>query len=123
MTLSLKEFVALRYSLVFVWLATALASVWELDGQSLSLLTAAGVHNPLLAQALILGGAGADVVLALAMLMKPVRATYWAALVLMLGMTLVATVLDPSLWLHPLGPLTKNVPIAVILWVLAKARA
>lgn len=123
MTLSMKEVAALRYSLVFVWLATALASVWELHGQSLSLLTAAGLHNPLLAQALILGGAGVDVVVALAMLMKPVRASYWAALVLMLAMTLVATVFDPSLWLHPLGPLTKNLPMAVILWVLAKVRA
>ncbi|MDR7376613.1 hypothetical protein J2X19_001271 [Rhodoferax ferrireducens] len=119
----MKEVAALRYSLVFVWLATALASVWELHGQSLSLLTAAGLHNPLLAQALILGGAGVDVVVALAMLMKPVRASYWAALVLMLAMTLVATVFDPSLWLHPLGPLTKNLPMAVILWVLAKVRA
>jgi hypothetical protein len=122
-TLSLNEVAALRYSLVFVWLATALVSVWELHGQSLSLLTVAGVRNPLLAQALILGGAGADVVLALAMVMKPARAIYWAALMLMLVMTLVATVLAPSLWLHPLGPLTKNVPMAVILWVLAKVRA
>ena len=27
-----------------------------------------------------------------------------------------------ALWLHPLGPLTKNVPIAIALWVLARAR-
>ena len=123
MTLSLKELAALRFSLVFVWLATALASVWELHGQSRALLAAAGVHNLVLAQALILGGAGADAVLALAMYLKPVRTTYLAALALMLAMTLVATVLDPALWLHPLGPLTKNLPIAAILWVLARGRA
>ena len=123
MTLSLKELAALRFSLVFVWLATALASMWELHGQSRALLVAAGVHNPVLVQWLILGGAGADAVLALAMCLKPVRTTYLAALALMLAMTLVATVLDPALWLHPLGPLTKNLPIAAILWVLAKGRA
>ena len=121
MTLSLKELAALRFSLVFVWLATALASVWELHGQSRALL--AGVHNPVLVQWLILGGAGVDAVLALAMYLKPVRTTYLAALALMLAMTLVATVLDPALWLHPLGPLTKNLPIAAILWVLARGRA
>ena len=40
----------------------------------------------------------------------------------MLVMTALASVLDPSLWLHPLGPLTKNVPIAAALWVLAGTR-
>ena len=38
----------------------------------------------------------------------------------MLLMTGVATAIDPSLWLHPLGPLTKNVPIAALLLVLAR---
>lgn len=122
MTLSRADLAVLRYSLVFVWLATALVSVWELQGQSLGLLVAAGIHNPLVAQGLVWVGAGADLVLAMAMCWKPGRATYGAALVLMAAMTLVATVLDASLWLHPLGPLTKNVPIAAVLWVLAKER-
>jgi hypothetical protein len=39
----------------------------------------------------------------------------------MLLMTLVATILYPSLWLHPLGPLTKNIPAAAALLILAKA--
>ena len=42
------------------------------------------------------------------------------ALLAMLGMTVVATWLQPALWLHPLGPLTKNVPIAVVLWILMR---
>lgn len=122
MTLSRSDLVLLRYSLVFVWLATALVSVWELRGQSLGLLAVAGIHNLLVAQGLVWAGAGADLVLAVAMCCKPGRVTYGAALLLMAVMTLVATVLDASLWLHPLGPLTKNVPIAAVLWVLAKAR-
>jgi hypothetical protein len=122
MTLSRNDLSLLRYSLVFVWLATALVSVWELQGQSLGLLAAAGIHKPLVAQGLVWAGAGADLVLAVALCCKPGRATYGAALVLMAAMTLVATVLDASLWLHPLGPLTKNVPIAAVLWVLAKVR-
>ena len=43
------------------------------------------------------------------------------ALAVMIGMTLAATAIDPSWWLHPLGPLTKNPPIAAILWVLWRA--
>jgi len=38
----------------------------------------------------------------------------------MLLMTLATTVLLPTLWLHPLGPLLKNLPIAALLWALAQ---
>ena len=30
-------------------------------------------------------------------------------------MTAAATLLQPALWLHPLGPLLKNLPIAALL--------
>lgn len=110
----------LRFSLVFVWLATALASVWELEGQSRAVLNAAGVHDAWLVRSLVLSGAALDAVLGLALWLRPVPRTYLAALAVMLLMTLLASVLDPSLWLHPLGPLTKNIPMAVMLWVLAK---
>ncbi|WP_374671269.1 DoxX-like family protein [Acidovorax temperans] len=46
---------------------------------------------------------------------------YATALAVMIGMTLAATAIDPSWWLHPLGPQTKNLPIAAILWVLWRA--
>ena len=58
--------------------------------------------------------------LGLLLLVWPVRRVVGLALLAMLGMTLVATVMLPALWLHPLGPLTKNVPIAVVLWMLMR---
>lgn len=122
MTLSGKDQRWLRLSIVFVWLATAVASVWELQGQSAQLLLAAGVRDVSLAHWLILAGAGVDAVLGLAMLLRPARWTYLAALGVMALMTLVASVLDPSLWLHPLGPLTKNIPIAALLFILARVK-
>ena len=122
MTLTGKDQDLLRFSIVFVWLATAIVSVWELHGQSTQLLLAAGVQDPALARLLILAGAGVDAVLGLAILLRPARWSYLAALATMVLMTLVATVFDPSLWLHPLGPLTKNLPIAAALLVLAKAK-
>lgn len=118
-----KDLHWLRLSIVFVWLATAIVSVWELQGQSAQLLLAVGVRDPSLASWLILGGAGVDAALGLAMLVRPARWTYLTALATMVLMTLVATVFDPSLWLHPLGPLTKNLPIAAALLLLAKAKS
>lgn len=113
----------LRTSLVVVWLATALVSVWELHGQSRELL--AGLPTAWtegraswLPTAIILAGAAADAVLGLWLALRPGRKAYWAALLLMASMTLLATALHPAWWLHPFGPLTKNLPIAAILWVL-----
>lgn len=115
----------LRLSLVFVWLATAIVSVVELRGQSRELLVSlpAAWSDPHLATALILSGAAANALLGLWVAWRPGRAAYWAALVLMGVMTLLATFVDPAWWLHPLGPLTKNLPMAAILLVLFQDEA
>lgn len=110
----------LRMGVVVVWLATAVASLWEFNGQSMDLLAKAGIDAPRVARALIASGACADFLIGIAMALSPSRRVYLSALALMLAMTAMASVLDPSLWLHPLGPLTKNVPIAAALWVLIR---
>jgi hypothetical protein len=113
----------LRYSLVAVWLITAAVSVWELDGQSRALLAGlpAALGQPGTKTAIVLAGAAADAALGLWMAWRPGRAAYAAALLLMAVMTLLASVIQPDLWLHPLGPLSKNLPIAAVLWVLWQA--
>ena len=118
----------LRASLVVVWLATAVVSVWELHGQSRELLAGlptawAGGHALWLPTAIILAGAAADAVLGLWLALRPGRKAYGAALLIMLAMTLLATAIQPAWWLHPFGPLTKNLPIAAILWVLLQDEA
>ena len=118
----------LRASLVVVWLGTAVVSVWELHGQSRELLAGlptawAGGHAPWLPTAIILAGAAADAVLGLWLALRPGRKAYGAALLMMLAMTLLATAIQPAWWLHPFGPLTKNLPIAAILWVLLQDEA
>jgi len=114
----------LRWSLVAVWVLTAVASLVELNGQSREVLAAAGIASPpWLVQGLIAGGAAADLAVGLALWRWPGRTSYAAALALMAVMTLVATVLQPGLWLHPLGPLLKNLPIAALLWHLYRRAA
>ena len=118
----------LRASLVVVWLATAVVSVWELHGQSRDLLAGLPTawtegNTSWLPTAIILAGAAADAVLGLWLALRPGRKAYGAALLMMLIMTVLATAIQPAWWLHPFGPLTKNLPIAAILWVLLQDEA
>lgn len=118
----------LRASLVVVWLATAVVSVWELHGQSRELLAGLPTawtegNTSWLPTAILLAGAAADAVLGLWLALRPGRKAYGAALLMMLIMTLLATAIHPAWWLHPFGPLTKNLPIAAILWVLLQDEA
>ena len=108
----------LRHSLVAVWLGTALASAIEFQGASQALLAQAGLQSAAWMQTWIWGGIVADVLIGAALWLRPSRAIYAAALALMLAMTVTATGLLPSLWLDPLGPLLKNLPIAALLVVL-----
>ncbi|PAT38023.1 DoxX-like family protein [Vandammella animalimorsus] len=111
----------LRASLIAVCWLTVAASLIEWNGQSLALLRAGGVPPGPLAHALIGGGVALDIALALALTWRPTRATYALTALAVLGLTLAATALLPALWLHPIGPLSKNLPILAILFVLYRS--
>jgi hypothetical protein len=113
----------LRWSLVITWLATAAVTLIEWQGQSLSLLTHSGLVGAAWAPWLIGLGAFVDVVIGMALALKPNRIVYFAALTCMTSMTVVATVLLPALWFDPLGPLLKNLPIAACLLMLIRRTA
>jgi hypothetical protein len=115
-----SDFRLLRYSLVAVWLGTAFVSVVEWRGQSQDLLRASELVPAGWSDGLIVAGVVVDLLLGLALWLRPNRVTYGAALFVMSVMTVLASFMQPSLWLHPLGPLLKNLPIAAALWVLAK---
>ena len=110
----------LRWSLAAVWLWTAGVSLWELNGASRQLLLEAGWHNAEGIQAVIISGALLDGLLGLALLRYDRACVYFAALGATVVMTVLGTWLLPGLWLHPLGPLLKNLPIVALLWALAQ---
>ncbi len=121
---------AARYmhaSLVVVWLGTALVSALDYFGLSglrhegARLLADGGILDARWQALLIWSGLLADLALGLALLLRPGRASYLTALLLMTAMTVIGTALQPALWLHPLGPLLKNLPIAAMLWFLLHA--
>ena len=122
MTSQDKSLDLLRLSLIFVWLCTALVSFLELSGRGTDLFQGTMLEGSRFIPWLIWSGIAVDVVLGAALCLCPSRRIYLAALGVMLLMTVAATVLSPGLWLEPLGPLTKNIPIAAILLVLARSK-
>lgn len=111
----------LRWSLVVVWLLTAVVSLHQWHHQSRALLMAAGIPAGPRHDWLITGGAAMDLLIGLWLWLRPSRMAFGAALAGMVVMSLAATALLPELWLHPLGPLSKNIPIAAALLLLMQS--
>ena len=107
-----------RWSLITVWLLTALVSVLDPDRIGHSLLHQASWLPSASHDGLIELGVVADLGIGVWMWLKPGRPAYLAAACMTCLMTLLATVIAPTLWWHPLGPLSKNLPILALLSIL-----
>ncbi|MED5618941.1 SDR family oxidoreductase [Ideonella sp. BN130291] len=112
----------LRLSLAAVWLATAAVSFGLYPvPQSLELLARAGVPQALQLPALY-GAAALDLALGIATLLPlPGRRRRWlwlAQAALIGGYSVIISLRLPEFWLHPYGPMTKNLPILALLLML-----
>jgi nucleoside-diphosphate-sugar epimerase len=108
----------LRLSLALVWLTAGVVSLGLYPVQdSLALLARVGAP-PALGLPLLYGAAALDIALGVATLAWPRRLLWLAQAALVLGYTAIITVFLPEQWLHPFGPVVKNLPILAILAVL-----
>ncbi|ANN67074.1 NAD(P)H-binding protein [Bordetella bronchialis] len=109
----------LRWSIAVVWLVTAAVSAfgYPLQG-SYALLDRAGVPAAWQPAALY-GAIALDLLLGVALLMRRRPRWIWAAQgALILGYTAIISLRLPEYWLHPYGPLVKNLPMLAALWLL-----
>lgn len=115
-----KDQRSVRLSLAVVWLATGALSLGIYpQADSLLLLEHVGLHGNGALIALYLA-ASMDIILGLLTLFAP-RKTLWqfqAALIAVY--TLIISIWLPEFWLHPFGPILKNLPILVLLGLLNK---
>jgi uncharacterized protein YbjT (DUF2867 family) len=97
--------------LALFWIATGVIALGPAYASALAHLAAADFGAPQ-AEMLVVGGALFDIVLGLLLLVrrlaKPVLVTMLLATV---GYIVAGTVIEPSLWADPLGPLTKILPM------------
>jgi uncharacterized protein YbjT (DUF2867 family) len=102
-------------TLAFYWIATGLIALGPGAEEATRLLEEAGVGAagpPTVAASL------ADVAIGVGIAVRrTARAALWAALALSLAYLAAGTLLLPSLWAEPLGPLLKIAPIAALIAV------
>jgi uncharacterized protein YbjT (DUF2867 family) len=110
-----------RVALALMWIWTAVVSFGLYPVQdSHALLARLGLHGALAAIALY-GAALLDLVLGLLTLAAPARRrrlVWLAQIALIVGYTVLITFFLPEYWLHPFGPISKNLVILALLGLL-----
>jgi uncharacterized protein YbjT (DUF2867 family) len=111
----------LRLSIATVWIVTGLVSFGIYPvADSLDLLHRSGVP-PAFAPAALYGAATLDLLLGIGMLPhRRRRAVYWLQILLILFYTAVISWRLPEFWLHPYGPILKNLPLLAALVLLLR---
>lgn len=116
----------LRISLALMWIWTAVVSFGLYPvPDSLALLARVGLHGAAALVALY-AAAALDLALGVLTLVAPerARARLWPAqLLLVAAYTVLVTAFLPEFWLHPYGPVAKNLPVLAaiaLLWALER---
>lgn len=109
----------LRGSVAVVWIVTGILSLGVYPAaQSYALLAAVGVPAGA-APLLLYGAALLDLGLGLGtLLLRQRRALWLAQIAVMLGYTAIISLHLPEFWLHPFGPVLKNLPLLAAIVVL-----
>jgi uncharacterized protein YbjT (DUF2867 family) len=109
----------LRVSIAAVWLVAGVVSmgVYPVE-ESYALLARVGITGSLAPVALY-GAAAIDMAFGLGTLFLRDRTRLWIAqAVLIVLYTFTITLFLPEFWLHPFGPLVKNLPILAAIWLM-----
>jgi hypothetical protein len=113
----------MRYVLALVWLWTGVVSLWVYPiDESYALLARTGLTGSLATFMLYAAGA-LDLILGLLTLLlsRRWRPCLWLTqLSLICTYTLIITISLPEFWVHPYGPILKNLPmlfVILMLWV------
>lgn len=119
-TMSAAELRLIRYALAAVWLVTGILvlGVYPKE-ESLSLLARVGLSG-LPATAALYLAALLDILLGVLTLLMRSRLLWILQAVLILGYSIIISICLPEFLLHPFGPILKNIPILVMLWLLHK---
>jgi DoxX-like family len=99
------------------WIVTGLIALGPGCEQGVALVRETGLRHGS-AEAAVAAGAIADICIGIGIAFRrTTKRALYAALALSLGYATIGTVLTPRLWIDPLGPLVKILPIMVLMLV------
>lgn len=111
-------FTLARLSLALLWIFTGLTSLFFDYTTGYQLLVSSGFSDSI-TQLLIYSGSILDISLGIWLLSnKSTKSCYSTQIIVITGYTLLLTIIEPSYWLHPFGPLTKNLPVIMLVLML-----
>lgn len=106
---------AAKYSLAFLWLFTGLTSIFFSPEIGYEILANADVIGSLADVAVYAGGI-LDIVLGLWLITSFKTKLCCIVQVTVIAVyTIILTFIDVGFWLHPFGPITKNIPIIILI--------
>lgn len=107
-----------RLSLSFLWLFTAATSFWWARDIGYEVLAQQHISGKV-ADFCINAGSLLDASIGVWLIANyQLRWCYRLQILLILSYSLLLSLIAPSFWLHPFGPVTKNIPIlALIFWL------
>lgn len=113
-----RDLLLMRYTLATVWLVTGVLSLGIFpQRESLDLLEHVGLHDDVALIALYVS-ASLDIVFGLLTVARPSPILWRTQATLVLAYSIIIAFCLPWYWLHPFGPLLKNLPILLLLWLL-----
>lgn len=112
-----RDKILIRLALAFLWVWTGLCSIWLAPEIGYQVLAQAGIVEGY-ADLAVWAGACFDILLGVWVL-----SGRWSARCCQVQIALIVVysalliLIAPSFWTHPFGPLSKNIPIVVLIWL------
>ena len=107
-----------KYSLALLWIFTGLTSMFFLPEVGYEILAKAKIVDDVADTAVYAGGM-LDVLLGLWILTAiGARSCCIVQISVIAIYTVLLTFIEPNFWLHPFGPITKNIPIIVLILII-----
>jgi hypothetical protein len=112
-----------RLSLSVLWLFTAATSFWWGRGIGYEVLALQNIQGEF-ADWCINAGSLFDALIGVWLLTAYKRKEcYRIQIMLIVSYSILLSLIAPGFWLHPFGPITKNIPILALLFLLHEAEA
>jgi len=106
---------AAKYSLAFLWVFTGVTSIYFSPEIGYEILARASITG-IMADVSVYAGGALDILIGLWLLISfRIKLCCILQVTVIVLYTVLLTFIDSSFWLHPFGPITKNIPIIVLI--------